>query len=118
MHICVCAIYVLIYDITLLYAISYVIYIASTRFSTSSIVIEVCSSSSCDLTLIDLPGIIRTTTTTTTNSTSNPEQQKENVIEQVNTLINSYMTQPNTIILAVIPSNQDIATIGAYIQCI
>lgn len=33
------------------------------------------------------------------------------VIRQVNDLINSYLSQPRTIILAVIPANQDIATI-------
>ena len=70
-------------------------------FSTDSIVIKVSSPDCPDLTLIDLPGIVRTATV----------GQNKDVIEQVNSLINQYISQPNTIILAVVPSNQDIATI-------
>lgn len=70
-------------------------------FSTDSIVIHLSSPSSPDLTIIDLPGIVRTTTS----------GQQANVISQVNDLINYYINQPRTIILAVIPANQDIATI-------
>jgi interferon-induced GTP-binding protein Mx len=71
-------------------------------FSTNCICITVSSRTSPDLTLIDLPGIIRTTTA---------GQKNVSIIAQVNDLINSYMVQMNTIILAVLPSNQDIATI-------
>lgn len=71
-------------------------------FSTDCICITVSSRTSPDLTLIDLPGIIRTTTSGQANTA---------IIEQVNDLIKSYMVQANTIILAVLPSNQDIATI-------
>lgn len=70
-------------------------------FSRDSIVIRVSSPDSPDLTLIDLPGIVRTSTA----------GQDAGVIEQVNSLIDHYISQPNTIILAVVPSNQDIATI-------
>lgn len=70
-------------------------------FSTDSIVIKISSPESPDLTIIDLPGIVRTATS----------GQDAAVIMQVNNLINYYMSQPRTIILAVIPANQDIATI-------
>lgn len=70
-------------------------------FSHHSIIVRVTSPDSPDLTLIDLPGIVRTSTA----------GQDRGVIEQVNTLIDSYISSPNTIILAVVPSNQDIATI-------
>lgn len=46
-----------------------------------------------DLTLIDLPGIVRTAA----------NRQDEKVIEQVIFLLNQYLAQPRTVILAVIP---------------
>lgn len=70
-------------------------------FSTDSIVVRISSPSSPDLTLIDLPGIVRTAT----------NGQDPAVIEQVNSLINKYIAMENTIILAVVPSNQDVATV-------
>lgn len=70
-------------------------------FSSDCIIIKVSSEDSPDLTLIDLPGIIRTSTA----------GQDTSVINQVNQLIEKYINLQNTIILAVIPSNQDIATI-------
>lgn len=70
-------------------------------FSTDIIVIELSSPESPDLTIIDLPGIIRTAT----------NGQDLAVVQQINDLIDFYIKQKNTIILAVIPSNQDIATI-------
>eukprot|EP01038_Epipyxis_sp_PR26KG_P012114 gene12114-16219_t len=70
-------------------------------FSTDCIVIKISSPDSPDLTLIDLPGIVRTITS----------GQDTSVIAQVNNLIQTYISMPNTIILAVIPCNQDIATV-------
>jgi interferon-induced GTP-binding protein Mx1 len=70
-------------------------------FSSDSIVIKVYSPDCPDLTVIDLPGIVRTSTA----------GQNVSVISQVNNLIDYYISQPNTIILAVVPSNQDIATV-------
>lgn len=70
-------------------------------FSGDSIVVKISSPDSPDLTLIDLPGIVRTAT----------NGQSGSVIGQVNGLIHQYIEQPNTIILAVVPCNQDIATI-------
>lgn len=73
----------------------------TTGFSTNSINIELVSPDACDLTVVDLPGIIRTVTA----------GQSVHVIEEVNKLIQMYLKDPRTIILAVIPANQDIATV-------
>ena len=72
------------------------------EFSTDSIVIDILSSDVPDLTVVDLPGIIRTTVT----------GQTTDVITAVNNLIDSYLEQSRTIILAVIPANVDIATVA------
>lgn len=53
-----------------------------------------------NLTLIDLPGIISTSTGDTTEQT----------IRDIRDIVNRYMEKSRTIILAVLPSNQDIAT--------
>jgi len=67
-------------------------------FSTDSITIELISPDACDLTVVDLPGIIRTVTS----------GQNSSIINDVNKLIESYLIDSRTIILAVIPANQDI----------
>jgi interferon-induced GTP-binding protein Mx1 len=72
-----------------------------TGFSREVIHVNVRSSQVPDLSLIDLPGIIRTTTA----------GQHTSVISEVNSLLQEYMSQKETIILAIIPANQDIATI-------
>ena len=54
-----------------------------------------------DLTIIDLPGIVKTRT----------EGQADSVIATVDALVNRYLNQDRTIILAVIPANVDIATV-------
>lgn len=74
---------------------------SSNGFSSESIVVNVASPLTPNLTLVDLPGIIRTTTA----------GQSRSVIDDVDRLLKRYMAQPETIILAVIPANQDIATI-------
>ncbi len=71
------------------------------NFSTESVVVELTSPDACDLTVVDLPGIIRTVTA----------GQSISSIEQVNRLIKNYLLDKRTIILAVIPANQDIATV-------
>lgn len=71
------------------------------NFSTESVVVELISPDACDLTVVDLPGIIRTVTA----------GQSITAIEQVNRLIKNYLLDKRTIILAVIPANQDIATV-------
>ncbi|RKO85005.1 P-loop containing nucleoside triphosphate hydrolase protein, partial [Blyttiomyces helicus] len=70
-------------------------------FSEESIVIELESPDVQDLTLIDLPGIIRTATGSQTLAD----------IEQVNKIVEDYMAEERTIILAFVPANQDIATV-------
>jgi interferon-induced GTP-binding protein Mx len=70
-------------------------------FSTDSVIVELVSEDCCDLTVVDLPGIIRTVTA----------GQSVDVIQQVNRLIKSYLVDKRTIILAIVPSNQDIATV-------
>lgn len=54
-----------------------------------------------DLTLIDLPGIVRTATT----------GQDEKVMRQVDSLLNQYLSQLCTVILAVIRAPSDIVTV-------
>ena len=71
------------------------------EFSTEVIQVQVQSPTMPNLSLIDLPGIIRTTTA----------GQDRSVIANVDALLESYLKQPETVILAVIPANQDIATI-------
>ena len=73
----------------------------SGEFSAEVIQVSVQSPTTPNLSLIDLPGIIRTTI----------YGQEKRVIANVNELLDSFMRQPETVILAVIPSNQDIATI-------
>ena len=70
-------------------------------FSSESINIEITCPDVPDLTLIDLPGIVRTTT----------KGQPQAVIRQVDSLVEKYLTQPRTIVLAVVPSNTDVATV-------
>lgn len=69
--------------------------------SEHSIVIELEAPNIPNLTVIDLPGIVRTRV----------EGQGENVMRDVDMLLDKYMQQERTIILAVIPSNVDIATV-------
>mmetsp|Transcript_191 Transcript_191/g.306 ORF Transcript_191/g.306 Transcript_191/m.306 type:complete len:668 (-) Transcript_191:94-2097(-) len=73
----------------------------STSFSEDCLIIRISSPDSPDLTIVDLPGIVRTST----------QGQDFTVIAQVNQLIERYIAQSNTIILAVVPCNQDIATV-------
>ena len=54
-----------------------------------------------DLTIIDLPGIVRTAT----------EGQSKTVIQDVDALLSNYLKQERTVVLAVIPANVDIATV-------
>jgi len=70
-------------------------------FSTEAIVVRLTSPESPDLTVVDLPGIVRTATA----------GQNAAVIDDVNALIDAYLAEERTIILAVIPANQDIATV-------
>lgn len=66
-----------------------------------SILLEVSSSNCLDLTIIDLPGIVR----------RKMDGQSDTVIKDVDSLLQRYLEQERTVILAVIPSNVDIATV-------
>ena len=70
------------------------------EFSEDVIRIRLTAPESPDLTIIDLPGIVRTTT----------NGQETKVIDSVNSLIERYLKKKRTIILAVIPCTQDLAT--------
>ena len=64
-------------------------------------VVEVRAPHVPDLTIIDLPGIVRTATA----------GQDMSVVTQVNSTIEKYLGQDRTIILAIVPANQDVATV-------
>ena len=66
-----------------------------------SIVIDLIAPNVPDLTVIDLPGIVRTQVT----------GQTGDVMKDVDHLLDRYLKQERTIILCVIPSNVDIATV-------
>jgi interferon-induced GTP-binding protein Mx1 len=66
-----------------------------------SILIKLTAPDVPDLTLIDLPGIVRTQVA----------GQADTVMADVDKLLDRYLKQERTIILAVIPSNVDIATV-------
>ncbi|KAG5178451.1 Mgm1-like protein [Tribonema minus] len=70
-------------------------------FSTDSLVVEVRAPECPDLTLVDLPGIVRTAVA----------GQSDAVIPEVSALIDAYLRQERTIILAIVPANQDVATV-------
>eukprot|EP00469_Lotharella_globosa_P002761 CAMPEP_0167805126 /NCGR_PEP_ID=MMETSP0111_2-20121227/20983_1 /TAXON_ID=91324 /ORGANISM="Lotharella globosa, Strain CCCM811" /LENGTH=716 /DNA_ID=CAMNT_0007702201 /DNA_START=124 /DNA_END=2271 /DNA_ORIENTATION=- len=73
----------------------------SKDFSDDVIQVHLTSPDVPDLTIIDLPGIIRSSTGALT---------KEDM-EQVDAMIKKYIVQSRTIILATIPANVDIATV-------
>lgn len=71
------------------------------QFSSDSIVVHIQASNVPDLTLVDLPGIVRTTTA----------GQDSAVLAEVNRMIEFYLEQERTIVLAIVPANQDVATV-------
>ncbi|KAG6628461.1 phragmoplastin DRP1E [Carya illinoinensis] len=56
-----------------------------------------------NLTLIDLPGLTKVAV----------EGQPESIVEDIESMVRSYVEKPNSIILAISPANQDIATSDA-----
>ncbi|XP_017985067.1 PREDICTED: dynamin-related protein 1E, partial [Theobroma cacao] len=56
-----------------------------------------------NLTLIDLPGLTKVAV----------EGQPESIVQDIETMVRSYVEKPNCIILAISPANQDIATSDA-----
>lgn len=69
-------------------------------FSSSTFFVEIEAPDVPDLTIIDLPGLVRTTTAV----------QKTSIIEQVDALVQRYLEMEQTIVLAVVPATVDIAT--------
>jgi dynamin 1-like protein len=64
------------------------------------ITLRIFSDKVVNLSLIDLPGITKLPV----------GDQPANIEEQIRTMISSYVSNPNSIILAVTPANQDFAT--------
>ncbi|KAF5469902.1 hypothetical protein F2P56_010460 [Juglans regia] len=56
-----------------------------------------------NLTLIDLPGLTKVAV----------EGQPESIVQEIESMVRSYVEKPNSIILAISPANQDIATSDA-----
>lgn len=56
-----------------------------------------------DLTLVDLPGLTKIAV----------EGQAENIVQEIETMVRNFVDNPNTIILAISPANQDLATSDA-----
>ena len=56
-----------------------------------------------NLTLVDLPGLTKIAI----------DGQSETIVAEIENMVRSYVSNPNTIILAVSPANQDLATSDA-----
>ena len=56
-----------------------------------------------DLTLVDLPGLTKIAV----------EGQPESIVQEIETMVRNYVDNPNCIILAISPANQDLATSDA-----
>lgn len=70
-------------------------------FSDDVLRIEICGPKQQHLSVIDVPGIFRNTTEGVTTDSD---------MEIVRNMVNHYMENPRSVILAVIPANVDIAT--------
>ncbi|CAN8062934.1 unnamed protein product [Agarophyton chilense] len=86
-------------------------------FSKERVIVHIAATGSPNLTIIDLPGIIRTKTFGDfIPFIPNPfgrDSQDRNTIRQVSELIQGYAAQERTIMLVVVPATQDVATIEA-----
>lgn len=71
------------------------------KLSKDGILIRVTAPNVSNITIVDLPGIVRTTT----------QGQSASVIKDIDSLLLRVMAEKRTIILTVIPANQDVATI-------
>ena len=76
---------------------------AAETFSDDVLKIEICGPEQQHLSVIDVPGIFRNTTAGLTTDSD---------MEVVKNMVNNYMKNPRSVILAVIPANVDIATQG------
>lgn len=74
---------------------------AADTFSDDVLKIEICGPKQQHLSVIDVPGIFRNTTEGMTTDSD---------IEVVRNMVNYYMNNPRSVILAVVPANVDVAT--------
>ncbi|KAJ9556079.1 hypothetical protein OSB04_010693 [Centaurea solstitialis] len=75
----------------------------SKQISSVPIYLSIYSPNVVNLTLIDLPGLTKVAV----------EGQSENIVQDIENMVRSYIEKPNCIILAVSPANQDLATSDA-----
>ncbi|CAN1151488.1 Phragmoplastin DRP1C [Linum perenne] len=75
----------------------------SKQISNIPIHLSIYSPNVVNLTLIDLPGLTKVAV----------EGQQESIVEDIENMVRSYVEKPNSIILAISPANQDIATSDA-----
>ena len=70
---------------------------SATQISSNVVHVKICSPNVVDLTIVDLPGLVRTT-----GKDENPE-----IVHQIRKLIDSYLVNTRCVILAVHPANVD-----------
>ncbi|KAI3683145.1 hypothetical protein L1987_83645 [Smallanthus sonchifolius] len=75
----------------------------SKQISPIPIHLSIYSPNVVNLTLIDLPGLTKVAV----------EGQPESIVEDIEKMVRAYVDKPNSIILAISPANQDIATSDA-----
>ncbi|GMJ06069.1 DYNAMIN-RELATED PROTEIN 1E, ARABIDOPSIS DYNAMIN-LIKE 4, DYNAMIN-like 1E [Hibiscus trionum] len=75
----------------------------SKQISPVPIHLSIYSPNVVNLTLIDLPGLTKVAV----------EGQPESIVQDIDSMVRSYVEKPNCIILAITPANQDIATSDA-----
>ncbi|XWS62086.1 hypothetical protein CRYUN_Cryun07bG0181000 [Craigia yunnanensis] len=75
----------------------------SKQISPVAIHLSIYSPNVVNLTLIDLPGLTKVAV----------EGQPESIVQDIESMVHSYVEKPNCIILAITPANQDIATSDA-----
>ncbi|XP_062094930.1 phragmoplastin DRP1C-like [Humulus lupulus] len=75
----------------------------SKQISNIPIHLSIYSPNVVNLTVIDLPGLTKVAV----------EGQPETIVEDIENMVRSYVEKPNSIILAISPANQDIATSDA-----
>ncbi|CAA3008987.1 dynamin-related 5A [Olea europaea subsp. europaea] len=75
----------------------------SKAISTVPIYLSIYSPNVVNLTLIDLPGLTKVAV----------EGQPDSIVQDIDNMVRSYIEKPNSIILAISPANQDLATSDA-----
>ncbi|KAF6146079.1 hypothetical protein GIB67_033438 [Kingdonia uniflora] len=75
----------------------------SKQISTVPIHLRISSPNVVDLTMIDLSGLTKVVV----------DGQSDNIVQDIENMVRSYIEKPNSILLAVSPANQDLATSDA-----